>query len=240
MAHLAVVVIWVFASFIVQDIEKKAKVPFFISYVCNSMFALYFPWMWVFYDYFAGKDERKVLTHWRTAKIALAVCPVWFAAQYLYNLSLCSTTVSTNTMLSGTSSLFTFCFGVCLSLEIYSNWKIVGVLLCLAGTILVGLSDRNSDGGSVTSDICPEQNTLTGDIVCIGGAIMYAAYTLLIKYNLPKGDGSVRMTLLFAYIGLFNAILLSPILLAIGLSGAEKLSSVDGTIFSEIVLKGLF
>lgn len=40
---IAVAVIWIVASFLVQSVEDAGISPFFITYVCNSLFVIYLP-----------------------------------------------------------------------------------------------------------------------------------------------------------------------------------------------------
>lgn len=50
---------------------------------------------------------------WRqTAHAAAFVCPIWFMAQLTFNASLSYTSVTSNTILSSTASLYTFAFAV--------------------------------------------------------------------------------------------------------------------------------
>ena len=49
----------------------------------------------------------------------MQVAPLWFAAQYTFNLSLSETTVTSNTILASTSSLFTYGLSCCLLLEAF-------------------------------------------------------------------------------------------------------------------------
>ena len=79
--------------------------------------------------------------------IALGFCPLWFGANYFYNQSLSmSKGASSATILSSTSSLFTFCLGVALKVEVKSGWKLAGVLIALLGVILVSLVDFTGSG----------------------------------------------------------------------------------------------
>jgi hypothetical protein len=48
--------------------------------------------------------EANGYTFWQIARTSLIFCPVWFAANYSYNKSLSLTSVSSNTILSSTSS----------------------------------------------------------------------------------------------------------------------------------------
>ncbi|KAM5563133.1 hypothetical protein ABKV19_018021 [Rosa sericea] len=53
-------------------------------------------------------DEKGRWTRTRVAKVSLLISPFWFFAQLTFNLSLKYTTVTSNTILSSASSLFTF------------------------------------------------------------------------------------------------------------------------------------
>ncbi|KOM29685.1 hypothetical protein LR48_Vigan743s001800 [Vigna angularis] len=53
-------------------------------------------------------DEKGRWSRCRVAKVSLLICPFWFLAQLTFNLSLKYTTVTSNTILSSASSLFTF------------------------------------------------------------------------------------------------------------------------------------
>ena len=63
----------------------------------------------------------------------MQVAPLWFAAQYTFNLSLSETTVTSNTILASTSSLFTYGLSCCLLLEAFLLSKLAFILLCMAG-----------------------------------------------------------------------------------------------------------
>jgi solute carrier family 35 protein F5 len=52
----------------------------------------------------AAAGEAIGYTFWQIARTSLIFCPVWFAANYSYNKSLSLTSVSSNTILSSTSS----------------------------------------------------------------------------------------------------------------------------------------
>ncbi|GJP38102.1 hypothetical protein CLOM_g22545 [Closterium sp. NIES-68] len=81
-------------------------------------------------------------TRGRVAGVSLAICPVWFLAQFTFNLSLTYTSVTSNTVLSCTSSLFTFALSVYLLHEHFCLRKLLSVLLCVAGTVVVALADQ--------------------------------------------------------------------------------------------------
>ena len=63
------------------------------------------------------------------------MAPLWFLAQFTFNTSLSMTSVTSNTILSSTSSLFTYALSCAFSLERLAIRKLVFILLCVAGMI---------------------------------------------------------------------------------------------------------
>lgn len=55
-----------------------------------------------------GLDAKGHWTRMRVAEVSLLICPFWFFAQFTSNLSLKYTTITSNTILSTSSCLFTF------------------------------------------------------------------------------------------------------------------------------------
>jgi multidrug transporter EmrE-like cation transporter len=81
----------------------------------------------------------------REALTAAAQCfLLWFAAQYCFNLSLSWTSVTSNTILSSTSSLFTFALSMLFLKEPYSLAKLLSIGLCIGG-------EQQGGGGGVAA-----------------------------------------------------------------------------------------
>eukprot|EP00958_Prasinococcus_capsulatus_P013553 scaffold1399_cov410-Prasinococcus_capsulatus_cf.AAC.32 len=168
-------------------------------------------------------------TRWQTAKVSLMICPLWFMGQYFFNASLKTTSVSSNTILSSTSSLFTLTFG-CLFLNERFTWLRLGsVLMCVAGVSFVGMSD-SSEGGT---------NTLGGDGLCLASAAIYGVYSTLLRKRLK--DGFHSNVLFFGFVGLFNAVLVFPVLLVVIAlrEGPKAYDQITLPILGLTVLKGL-
>ncbi|KAL3346452.1 hypothetical protein AABB24_025075, partial [Solanum stoloniferum] len=91
-----------------------------------------------------GLDAKGRWTRSRVAKVRLLICPFWFLAQLTFNLSLKYTTVTSNTILSSSSSLFTFLVSLVFLGEVFTWVKLFSVLLCMGGTIIVSLGDSKS------------------------------------------------------------------------------------------------
>jgi multidrug transporter EmrE-like cation transporter len=73
------------------------------------------------------------LPRWTVFQAAAAVAPLWFLAQLCFNLALSMTSVTSNTILSSPSSLFTFFLSVLFLGERFTIAKLVAVALTVVG-----------------------------------------------------------------------------------------------------------
>jgi multidrug transporter EmrE-like cation transporter len=71
---------------------------------------------------------------WTTLRAASAVAPFWFLAQLCFNTSLHLTSVTSNTILSSPSSLFTYMLSIVVLHERFTYSKLNGVMLTVIGT----------------------------------------------------------------------------------------------------------
>ncbi|XWS47256.1 hypothetical protein CRYUN_Cryun14cG0136800 [Craigia yunnanensis] len=132
-------------------------------------------------------DAKGQWTRTRVAKVSLLICPFWFLAQLTFNLSLKYTTVTVRIMffwVRSNSSLFTFLVSLAFLGEKFTWVKLVSVMLCMAGTIIVSLGDSsNSKNLNVITS-----NPVIGDILALLSAALYAVYITLIRKKLPDDD----------------------------------------------------
>jgi len=113
--------------------------------------------------------------------------------------------------------------------------KLVSVLLCMVGTIVVTLADSTEVGGSF-------RRAGWGDILCLFSALAYALYSTLLRKRLPDeeaGEGKASTALFFGYLGLFNALLLAPVALVVHFTGVEPFHRLTLSQVGLIVGKGL-
>ncbi|GMH34492.1 hypothetical protein BSKO_02326 [Bryopsis sp. KO-2023] len=253
---VCVSLIWVAASFLVQDLEEKKEGrvhPLIITYVANSLFLVYLPISklrkWLFPakrsnsrsqsknpgendTLFQGPNsisngEEESETDPLFAAIMIA--PFWCLAQLCFNLSLAMTSVSSNTILSSSSSLFTFLLSIWVFKEPFVIERLLSLLLCLAGVVLVMFADESSSA---------EQSSAVGDLLAIVAALFYAIYTILLKKMLPPDD-KVDMTLFFGYMGLGISVILGCTVWSL-----HGMGVIDATITREAlgktIVKGLF
>ena len=108
-------------------------------------------------------------------------------------------------------------------------WKLVGVGLGMAGSILTGLHDVEDDK--------EEENDgrLWGDVLGLLSAVGYGAYAVMIRVLLPHDESLVNMQLFLGFVGLWNCILLAPV----AIFQLSSLVSLSWIVFGFVVLKGL-
>uniref|UniRef100_M1BHR9 Membrane protein n=1 Tax=Solanum tuberosum TaxID=4113 RepID=M1BHR9_SOLTU len=182
-----------------------------------------------------GLDAKRRWTRSRVAKVSLLICPFWFLAQLTFNLSLKYTTVTSNTILSSSSSLFTFLVSLVFLGEVFTWVKLFSVLLCMGGTIIVSLGDSKSGSSKVAS------NPVLGDILSLVSAAMYAVYITLIRKKLPDDDGKsghASMAQFLGYLGLFNMLIFLPIPLVLNFANLEPFNTLTWKQLGLIVGKG--
>jgi solute carrier family 35 protein F5 len=174
-------------------------------------------------------------------RAAAKIAPVWFISNWAYNSSLRYTSITSSTVLASTGSLFTFLFALLLRDESFTLLTFFGVILGMTGSILTGLHDVQSSSASQDNDnltVCVEKcfsNMLFGDALGLVSAIGYGTYAVMVRVLCPRDESLMSMQLFLGYVGLFNAVLLSPIAIW-HLLGSTEFTLV---IFGFVVAKGL-
>ncbi|CAN0897898.1 Solute carrier family 35 member F5 [Linum grandiflorum] len=187
-----------------------------------------------------GVDSKGRWTRRKVAKVSLLICPFWFLAQLTFNLSLKYTTVTSNTILSSSSSLFTFLVSLAFLGERFTWVKFVSVLLCMAGTVIVSLGDSESGLSAVAS------NPVLGDIFALVSAGFYAVYITLIRIKLPEDeekDGRASMAQFLGFLGLFNLVIFLPVAIILHLVNLEPFNTLTwnqlGLVVGKVATAGL-
>lgn len=212
---LAVSVIWVGASQLVRSLSAgmHASLPWSLTYVNVAEFAVLLP-LQALYERMTGRRSD-----WRgAARAALAICPVWYAAQGLYNASLSGTSVSSSTILSTTSCAFTLVLGLCLGDRPpwARLWKrAAGVGLVITGAVVVGSVD--------VGDAAATSSTRWGDALALLSAAAYAVYTTMIANLVPKG---ASMNVFFGFVGVFTLLTMAPWVGCLNIIGLERVRAL--------------
>ncbi|KAF9610965.1 hypothetical protein IFM89_026235 [Coptis chinensis] len=127
-------------------------------------------------------DAKGRWTRTKTARVSLLLCPFWFLSYLCSNLSLKYTSVTSNTVLNSTSSLFTFLLSLIFLGERFTLLKLVSILLCFGGTVIVSLGDMESELSVI------DTKPLLGDILALASACLYASFITIIRKRIPDED----------------------------------------------------
>jgi solute carrier family 35, member F5 len=260
-----VAVIWVAAAALAQNLLKDRNLPVFLTWVNVSMFAGLLPFRWarerwtcLFVPAAAGEKAKRACTlkqaarsDWKAAAKAGAIVAIpWFLAQGSYNASLSATSVSSSTVLSTTSCVFTFGLSLLFLKEPFRWMKLFGVFITLGGAVMVAYSDRSNHSGT---------DKWWGDALALFSAVCYAFYTLLIKKLVPDEDDQaapspeanntaastppprISMQVFFGFLGVANAVLLAPVVGVLqGLGVEDQAKGLPLSFIGLMLLKGLF
>lgn len=219
-----VVLLWVGSSTLIQTIltDDGFNKPFFLTYFSTSNFTIYF------IDVYRRREDIKsgVLPDLKTTfKVAAQFCPLWFCANYFYNLSLTLTSIASSTILSSTSGVFTLLLSIVLIKAKPDIFKFLAVLVSFGGTAMIALADTNYAG-----------ETVQGDFFALVGAVTYGLYCIFIS---AKG-GKVYLVHMFACVGLINFVCLMPLFLVLNYSGVEKFEFPSGEVLGFLFLNAIF
>ncbi|KAE8353006.1 hypothetical protein BDV28DRAFT_134072 [Aspergillus coremiiformis] len=194
----------------------------------------------------AKNEEPLKLGLRATAKLSLQFCMLWFLANYFALSCLQYTTVSSTTILTSTSGVWTLIFGALIGVEKFTVRKLAGVVASLVGVILVSRVDLSAsdappaDGGSGSRfPIKTSTEVAIGDAMAGFSAVMYGVYTIVLKKQV--GDESrVNMQVFFGLVGLINMLLLWPGFIIMHLTGIERFALPDSGKVWTIILVNSF
>ncbi|KAE9034532.1 hypothetical protein PR003_g9173 [Phytophthora rubi] len=247
---VCVAIIWNFSSVLIQYIfnDLSFEAPFFLTSFGMALFTVNLPIYYVTKVWMpqlrrSSSDLPQVKTETtpvatqtphdkatlrRTMIAAAIVSPLWFIANFTYNESLNLTSVTSSTILSATSSVFTLILAVWILKERFTWLKALGVALCMAGNCTTLAKD--SSGGI--------SEGFWGDVCALIGAIMYGVYTTAIGRYLPD-DAGMSVSLFFGFVGLFSFIVLAIFCIIFNYTGVESLQGLTWEIVGLLFVQGL-
>ncbi|KAL0223623.1 hypothetical protein P9112_003013 [Eukaryota sp. TZLM1-RC] len=239
---ITVVFIWTTSSNVINYIFNDSNFPhpFFLTWFNTSLFVL-----WLIHplskcllakvkktcDSASLLDQSAsipVTSFWNTYLKALLFSPLWILANYFFNLSLVSTSVSSNTILSSTSSLFTLLFASLLGKVKFTLSRLLCVTLSITGVALVSFNDFIS-----------EESQLLGDVFAIISALFYGLYTAALSVILSPKPTKTSLSLFWGLVGLNNLVLFAPFLFLFNLVGLETFKFPSPSILLVLTLNAL-
>ncbi|KAF0979469.1 hypothetical protein FDP41_001812 [Naegleria fowleri] len=166
----------------------------------------------------------------KTFRLAVVVTFFWFFSNTAYNYALSYTSVASDTIISNTSCLFTFIFGLLIGVE--KNFSIIrffAILVTLSGVVLVTFSDASHNGSGAKKD------TVLGNMLSLLAAVGYGVYSSLLK----KYEEGVSMAMMFGFVGILNLIFNWPILFILWGTSVEIFQAPSWKVFIAMVLNSL-
>ncbi|GAA5797517.1 hypothetical protein HPULCUR_002905 [Helicostylum pulchrum] len=213
LALLAVVLIWVGSSFVMNSIFADLNVIMETEARLLGEEDIEDPDMTIP----ASTDTSKLSTM-ETVKLSFTFCFLWFFANYTTNASLAYTNVASSTIISSMSGLFTLGIGALFGVEKLSILKIVSVSLSFGGVVIVSYSDQlskpDSNGFAIPAP-------LIGDLLALCGAFFYGCYTTILKLKIVD-ESRIDMPLFFGFVGAFNVLLMWPFFPILHYIGLEE------------------
>lgn len=238
-----VVILWVLSSFLLNNLFEQGTYskPFFITWFNTASFTLYLiPYYlrrWknkkhvhntietssLLIEELGQEDEETQLcndklhplTFNETLRLSFYFTVLWFLSNFFNNSSLIFTSVSSQTILSSTSSFFTMLVGYLFNQEVFNRTRLISLIGLFLGVLCVTLNDNPQ-----STDTTPFQIVLLGDLLALLGALCYGIYSILLKLKV-KDDSRIDMKLFFGFVGVFNTLILWPSLVIVHFLGLE-------------------
>lgn len=113
--------------------------------------------------------------------------------------------------------------------------KLISVLLCMGGTVIVSVGDSESSLSAIAT------KPLLGDILALVSAGLYAVYITLIRKKIPddnEKDGHASMAQFLGFLGLFNLMIFLPVALVLNFTKLETFDTLTWEQFGLIIGKG--
>lgn len=168
---------------------------------------------------------------WQVARVSAVIAPLWISSDYIYNISLGLTSVSSNTIISSTSGAFAYLILLFMQKEKLQYRMLIGVVVSFAGICLVCLADPATANGG--------EESLLGDVLALIAAAIYGAQTVCIKLLLPEDD-LVDMFVFFGLMGVLNTLWTWPAFFALDAIGLEVFIWPSAGQWGLLFLNGLF
>lgn len=230
--------LWTLGSITTQYIYEHMEFesPFIMNYVSTSMFSLYMP-VWTLLRFRKGEsinavDKESKYSHMDVFLSSCILAVLWFVGNCLYEYSLFWTTIASSTIISNLSGSFTFMMSYAVGIESFSWGKLLGVLICFAGVVMVTFNDKENDDDS-------SGDSFRGDVMALLSALAYGAYTTYLRYRFPI-NSHVSMQLVLGYMGIVCALLFLPLLFVVIYCHIDDTSNFTGTILLYLLGTGFF
>eukprot|EP00727_Mastigamoeba_balamuthi_P007966 m51a1_g3790 hypothetical protein (789) ;mRNA; r:181453-185202 len=238
---LLVAAIWVASSAVSHYILVTTAIsdPFVLTYICTALFTVFlagflFVGRWRALLRAACGDagggglrggaegSAGPMPLGELARKAVLFSPMFFGANYLFNVALDTTSVSSSTVLSSTSALWTLVLGTAFKTEAFTYGKVAAAALSIGGVALVAIDGRG------------ERDTVLGNAAALGSAATYACYVTYLRRSLPD-ESRVSLPMFFGVAGLVCAAALSPVFAVLGATRLREAMAAPFAVWATVV-----
>ncbi|AET39165.1 uncharacterized protein Ecym_4086 [Eremothecium cymbalariae DBVPG len=186
-------------------------------------------------DLQAASAPTQELSVRETVKLSADFCIMWVLANVAANAALSYTSVTSQIILSSTSSFFTLIIGACYRIVSINKAYVLGCVVSFIGIILTTYSDsavtslkellidftlRAASFTDLNLRTSGTPSTFFGNLLALLGSIMYGFYCTLLKYKV-QDESQLDMMLFFGFVGLFTLLFFWPLLIIVHLLGLE-------------------
>jgi solute carrier family 35 protein F5 len=151
----------------------------------------------------------------KASKFAIQLCPLWLLANLFAMYCLRYTTVGSATIITSTSTIWTLIIGTAIGVQKITICNTYGVITTVLGISVIAYLDDAEDKQET------KQNILLGDAMALTCAISYSFYAIMLKRRIFD-ENRVDMVQIFALVGMFTAVLFSPLFIILDQAGIEK------------------
>jgi solute carrier family 35 protein F5 len=187
-------------------------------------------------------DKAVELSLRQVALLAAQVSIIYMLYNMFVMLALQFTSASNQTVLGSTTSIFTLFIGAALRIDKITIKKVVCIFISMAGVFLINWSETRTDSGADGGLKFTPRNPLLGNMLAIGGALMYALYLILMKVQCGTGNRTTNERRLFGWVGVYTFFLGIPVVFAAHYLGVEpfEFPPPSNRILVLVVVNGVF
>jgi drug/metabolite transporter (DMT)-like permease len=167
------------------------------------------------YDKIRVESKIKYEKEFHFICVILMFC--WFFGNAFYNMGLTLTSITSANTLSNSAIIFILVEKVIFFKSKCSKYKIIGLLLCMGGVILMAYFEATIKRED------EKERTIKGDICILLGAFCFSLYANLVKYFSKKHKHHFDMMRTFGFIGFYNMIIMPFLLLFLQICSIEKI-----------------
>ena len=211
------IIAWVGSSLLLQYIFEDSQAynkPFLATVLAESMKIIFFLFTLVRKKIpsstISMEKDLQTITTKNLIFLSIGIGIAMFLGNYLFNISLGMTKVSSSTIISNLSIVFIFLFSLCFLQAKFYYYKLILSIISLAGSIVVALSQEKKGTEGIK-----------GDIIALISTLIYSIYAISLAFHTSKYK-QFDWFRFFGYIGLVNLLLVSPFLYVVDILNIEK------------------